>query len=51
MQKQRAASQEQSNARQQLTRHCHSCTGVGEGMGGARQEQTLSAALGVNPIR
>ena len=32
--KQRAESQEQSNARQQLMRHCHSCTGMGEGMGG-----------------
>ena len=30
------------------TRHCHSCTGLGEGMGGARREQTLSA--GVHPI-
>ena len=42
-QKQRAESQE-------LTRHCHSCTGVGEGMRGARREQTLSAAPGVHPI-
>ena len=32
-QKQHAESQEQSNARQQLTGHCHSCTGVGEGIG------------------
>ena len=31
--KQRAESQEQLNARQQLTRHCHSYTGVGERMG------------------
>ena len=31
--KQRAESQEQLNARQQLTRHCYSCTGVGERMG------------------
>ena len=28
----------QTNARQQLTGHCHSCTGVGEGMRGARRE-------------
>ena len=39
--KQRAESQEKGG--QQLLRECHSCTGMGEGMGGDCREQTLSA--------
>ena len=40
--KQRAESKEKKGG-QQLLRVCHSCTGMGEGMGGDCREETLSA--------